>query len=75
MHDPAYIQNELFKAWRSVMQAGDLINTNGLATERQHPHNQDIYERSLSATMEAGKQVLIAYDLLKEVRETKSDSV
>ena len=55
------------------MQAGDLINANGL--ENVDRHNQDIYERSLSATMEAGKQVLIAYDLLKEVRETKSDSV
>jgi hypothetical protein len=73
MHNPAKIQNDLFSAWRSVMQAGDLINANGLETVDRH--NQDIYERSLSATMEAGKQVLIAYDLLKEVRETKSDSV
>ena len=73
MHNPAKIQNDLFNAWRSVMQAGDLINANGLETVDRH--NQDIYERSLSATMEAGKQVLIAYDLLKEVRETKSDSV
>lgn len=73
MHNPAKIQNDLFSAWRSVMQAGDLINANGL--ENVDRHNQDIYERSLSATMEAGKQVLIAYDLLKEVRETKSDSV
>jgi hypothetical protein len=55
------------------MQAGDLINANGLETVDRH--NQDIYERSLSAVTEAGKQVLIAYDLLKEVRETKSDSV
>ena len=73
MHNPAKIQNDLFIAWRAVMQAGDLINANGL--ENVDKHNQDIYERSLSATMEAGKQVLIAYDLLKEVRETKSDSV
>jgi len=73
MNDPAYIQNELFKAWRSVMQAGDLINANGL--ENVDRHNQDIYERSLSATMEAGKQVLIAYDLLKEIKEPKNDSV
>jgi hypothetical protein len=73
MHNPAKIQNDLFNAWRAVMQAGDLINANGL--ENVDKHNQDIYERSLSATMEAGKQVLIAYDLLKEVRETKSDSV
>lgn len=73
MHNPAYIQNELFKAWRSVMQAGDLINSNGL--ENADRHNQDIYERSLSATMEAGKQVLIAYDLLKEIKEPKNDSV
>lgn len=73
MHNPAKIQNDLFNAWRAVMQAGDLINANGLETVDRH--NQDIYERSLSATMEAGKQVLIAYDLLKEVRETKSDSV
>ena len=73
MHNPAKIQNDLFSAWRSVMQAGDLINANGL--ENVDRHNQAIYERSLSATMEAGKQVLIAYDLLKEVRETKSDSV
>lgn len=75
MHDPAYIQNELFKAWRSVMQAGDLINTNGLETERQHAHNQDIYERSLYAVTEAGKQVLIAYDLLNGIEKTKTDSV
>ena len=74
MHDPAYIQNELFKAWRSVMQAGDLINTNGLETERQHPHNQDIYERSLWATTEAGKQVLLAYDLLSQIADMKTDS-
>ena len=73
MHNPAKIQNDLFSAWRAVMQAGDLINANGL--ENVDKHNQAIYERSLSATMEAGKQVLIAYDLLKEVRETKSDSV
>ena len=55
------------------MQAGDLINANGL--ENVDRHNQDIYERSLSAVTEAGKQVLIAYDLLNEVKETKSDSV
>ena len=73
MHNPAKIQNDLFSAWRAVMQAGDLINANGL--ENVDRYNQAIYERSLSATMEAGKQVLIAYDLLKEVRETKSDSV
>lgn len=71
MHEIAKIQNDLFSAWRAVMQAGDLINTNGLATERQHPHNQDIYERSLYAVTEAGKQVLIAYDLLNQLEETK----
>jgi hypothetical protein len=73
MNEPAKIQNDLFSAWRAVMQAGDLINANGL--ENVDRHNQDIYERSLSAVTEAGKQVLIAYDLLNEVKETKSDSV
>ena len=75
MHEVAKIQVELFNAWRVVMQAGDLINTNGLATERQHPHNQDIYERSLWATTEAGKQVLVAYDLLSQIADIKTDSV
>ena len=75
MYEIAKIQVELFNAWRVVMQAGDLINTNGLETERQHAHNQDIYERSLSAVTEAGKQVLIAYDLLNGIEKTKTDSV
>ena len=69
MNNTAKIQNDLFSAWRAVMQAGDLINANGL--ENVDKHNQDIYERSLSATMEAGKQVLIAYDLLNQIKETK----
>jgi hypothetical protein len=69
MYNPAKIQNDLFSAWRAVMQAGDLINANGL--ENVDIHNQDIYERSLWATTEAGKQVLVAYDLLSQIAETK----
>ena len=72
MHNTAKIQDDLFNAWRAVMQAGDLFNANGL--ENVDIHNQDIYERSLWATMEAGKQVLIAYDLLKEIENPKKDS-